>query len=99
MTFESSLAFILAFSVVVAIPGPGVMAVVSEAMAKGARQGWFTVCGIIVGDFIYLSFAMFGLGVGGSDNWRSICNHKSYCKHIFDLSRYKALALYGKIFF
>lgn len=62
MTFESSIAFILAFAIVVAIPGPGVMAVVSEGMAKGAKYGWFTVCGIVIGDFIYLSFAMFGLG-------------------------------------
>lgn len=39
------------------------MAVISEGMAKGAKHGWFTVCGIIIGDFIYLSFAMFGLGL------------------------------------
>ncbi len=63
MTFESSIAFIFAFAIVVAIPGPGVIAVVSEAMVKGAKQGWFTVYGIIVGDFIYLSCAMFGMGL------------------------------------
>jgi len=63
MTFESSIAFIFAFAIVVAIPGPGVIAVVSEALAKGAKQGWFTVFGIIAGDFIYLSLAIFGMGL------------------------------------
>jgi len=62
LTFESSIAFVFAFAVVVAIPGPGVMAVVSNAMAKGAKSGWLTVCGIIVGDFMYLSLAVFGMG-------------------------------------
>jgi threonine/homoserine/homoserine lactone efflux protein len=63
MTFESSISFVFAFAIVVAIPGPGVIAVVSEALAKGAKQGWFTVFGIIAGDFIYLSLAMFGMGL------------------------------------
>lgn len=39
MTFESSIAFVFACAIVVAIPGPGVIAVVSEALAKGAKQG------------------------------------------------------------
>lgn len=66
MTVESAIAFIIAFAVVVAIPGPGVMAVVSEGIAKGAKNAWFLVCGIILGDFIYLTFAMFGLAAVAS---------------------------------
>lgn len=61
MSIESALAFIVAFAVVVAIPGPGVMAVVSEGMAKGAKNAWFMVSGVVLGDFTYLTFAMFGL--------------------------------------
>ena len=42
-------------------PGPGVFATVSRALSSGFRHAAFVVMGIVVGDLIFLLFAIFGL--------------------------------------
>jgi len=42
-------------------PGPGVFATVSSALASGFRRASFVVMGIVIGDLIFLLFAIFGL--------------------------------------
>jgi len=42
-------------------PGPGVFATVSRALASGFRRSSFVVMGIVIGDLIFLLFAIFGL--------------------------------------
>jgi len=61
MTFESSIAFVLAMSVFVASPGPGMMACIAEGMKRGVSGSAPFVLGMIIGDIVYLSFAIFGL--------------------------------------
>lgn len=49
--------------VLAASPGPGVFATVARALASGFRQSFAVICGIVVGDVIYLLFAVFGLSM------------------------------------
>lgn len=54
-------AFTLAYAIAVLVPGPGVAAVVARALGGGFRAAFPMVVGILVGDLIYLVFAVFGL--------------------------------------
>lgn len=54
-------AFTTAYAIAVAIPGPGVAAVVARALGGGFAGAVPMVLGILVGDLIYLIFAIFGL--------------------------------------
>ncbi len=49
--------------VLAASPGPGVFATVARALASGFRSSFAVICGIVVGDVIYLLFAVFGLSM------------------------------------
>jgi threonine/homoserine/homoserine lactone efflux protein len=44
-------------------PGPGVFATVSKALASGFRHAVPVVAGIVVGDLVFLLFAIYGLAV------------------------------------
>lgn len=44
-----------------AIPGPGVFATVARSLASGFRPALAVVLGIVAGDVVYLTFAIFGL--------------------------------------
>lgn len=61
MSFESSLAFVLTMSLFVSSPGPGVMGCVATAMRRNLNNSALFIAGMIIGDIIYLSFAVFGL--------------------------------------
>jgi threonine/homoserine/homoserine lactone efflux protein len=45
-----------------ATPGPGVLAAVAGALGSGFVQAAALVLGIVLGDLVYLLFAVFGLG-------------------------------------
>jgi len=62
MTFELWLAFVLAASILLAIPGPTVMLVVGYALGEGRRSAWATVAGVALGDFTAMTLSMLGLG-------------------------------------
>ncbi len=49
--------------ILAASPGNGVFATVSKALASGFRPSFAVICGIVLGDIIYLFFAAFGLSV------------------------------------
>ena len=53
----------MALLILAASPGPGVFATVARALASGFRPSIFVICGIVLGDVIYLLFAAFGLSV------------------------------------
>jgi len=61
MTIESSIAFVLTLSLFVASPGPGVMACVAVAMKRDTVNSVAFIIGMILGDLVYLTFAVFGL--------------------------------------
>lgn len=54
-------AFALAFAIAAGSPGPGMAAVVARALGGGFRGAFPMVLGLVVGDLVYLSFAVFGL--------------------------------------
>jgi len=45
------------------VPGPGMAALVARSVAGGAVSGSCLLLGLILGDLIYLSFAVFGLAL------------------------------------
>lgn len=54
-------AFTIAYAIAVLVPGPGVAAVVARALGGGFMSAVPMVLGILVGDLLYLIFALFGL--------------------------------------
>ncbi|MEP7239647.1 MAG: LysE family translocator [Devosia sp.] len=54
-------AFAVAYFVAVLIPGPGVAAIVARALGGGFWTAVPMILGILVGDLLYLAFALFGL--------------------------------------
>jgi len=57
------LSYIAALGLAAAIPGPGMTALVARSVSGGARTGFTMLAGLILGDLIYLSTAVFGLAV------------------------------------
>ncbi len=54
-------AFAVALAIAVALPGPGIFAVVSCAIGRGFREALAMICGIIIGDLIYFYLAVLGM--------------------------------------
>ncbi|MBK1649645.1 LysE family translocator [Rhabdochromatium marinum] len=61
MNLTSSLALFGTMVILALIPGPGILAVVARTLAAGFRHGISTVVGIVVGDFVFITFALLGL--------------------------------------
>jgi len=62
MSLEMWVAFALASSVLLAIPGPTVMLVVSYALGRGRESAWATVPGVSLGDFTAMTVSLAGAG-------------------------------------
>jgi len=59
---ETLVAYIVASAIFAAVPGPGVLATIGQAVSRGAAPAFSLLTGLIVGDFTYLVAAAFGLG-------------------------------------
>lgn len=55
--------YAVALAVAAAIPGPGITALVARSVGSGASAGFAMLSGLILGDLIYLTFAVFGLAI------------------------------------
>jgi threonine/homoserine/homoserine lactone efflux protein len=62
MTFDLWLAFVAASAVMLAIPGPTIMLVITYAIGEGRRSAWSTVAGVTLGDFTAMTASLLGLG-------------------------------------
>jgi threonine/homoserine/homoserine lactone efflux protein len=62
MSFEHWLAFAAASAVLLAIPGPTVLLVVSYALGHGRRTALATVSGVVLGDIVAMTASILGLG-------------------------------------
>jgi threonine/homoserine/homoserine lactone efflux protein len=62
MAFEHWLAFAAASAVMLAIPGPTILLVISYALGHGRRTAGATVAGVALGDFTAMTASMLGLG-------------------------------------
>ncbi|MBU0725964.1 MAG: LysE family translocator [Alphaproteobacteria bacterium] len=63
MSLEHWLAFVAAAAVLLAIPGPTILLVISYALGHGRRATAATVSGVALGDFTAMTASMLGLGV------------------------------------
>ncbi|WP_313045090.1 LysE family translocator [Pantoea eucalypti] len=57
------LSYMAALGLAAAIPGPGMTALVARSVSGGLMTGFTMLAGLILGDLIYLSIAVFGLAV------------------------------------
>jgi threonine/homoserine/homoserine lactone efflux protein len=62
MPLDHYLAFVAAATILVAIPGPTVLLVVSYALGHGRHSALATVAGVALGDFTAITASMAGLG-------------------------------------
>lgn len=62
MTLELYAAFIAACAIILIVPGPTIMLVVSQALAEGRRAVWSTVAGVSLGDLTAMTLSTIGLG-------------------------------------
>lgn len=63
ITITDIAAYALALGIAAAIPGPGITALVARSVGSGSRAGFALLGGIVLGDLLYLSFAVFGLAL------------------------------------
>lgn len=62
MGIETWLAFALACTVVLLIPGPTILLVISYTLSHGRRAALASVTGVALGDFVAISLSLIGLG-------------------------------------
>jgi len=62
MTFETWLAFVAASSILLIIPGPTILLVVSYALGQGWRTALPMAVGVALGDFTAMTLSLLGLG-------------------------------------
>src|SRR6188508_1827625 len=62
MTLSLWLAFVAASSILLVIPGPTVLLVVSYALGQGWRTALPMAIGVALGDFTAMTLSMLGLG-------------------------------------
>ena len=62
MSFELWIAFVIASTAMLMVPGPTVMLVVSYALGHGRSSGWATVPGVTLGDFAAMTASLLGAG-------------------------------------
>jgi len=62
MQLDHYLAFVAASAILLAIPGPTVLLIISYALGHGRRAALGTVAGVALGDFTAMTASMLGLG-------------------------------------
>lgn len=62
MTLDHLLAFAAASAIMLAIPGPTILLVISYALGHGRKVATATVAGVALGDFTAMTASMLGLG-------------------------------------
>lgn len=63
MNIESYIPFVLATTLILVIPGPTIILVISQAVAHGRKSVVPLVVGVLLGDFIAMTCSLLGLGV------------------------------------
>src|SRR5690349_22078864 len=62
MSLETWLAFTAAASILLVIPGPTILLVISYALGQGLRTALPVAAGVALGDFTAMTLSMLGLG-------------------------------------
>lgn len=61
MTLGAIITLFVSMVVLAAIPGPGIMVVISRTLSSGFRSGVLVTAGIVMGDYIFIALAVGGL--------------------------------------
>ncbi|MFC4351674.1 LysE family translocator [Fodinicurvata halophila] len=62
MTLEHWLAFVAASTILLMIPGPTMLLVISHALSRGRQAAGASVAGVVLGDFTAMTASLMGLG-------------------------------------
>jgi len=62
LSFELWVAFAIAATIILVIPGPTIILVVSQAISHGRRSVAPLAAGVVLGDFTAMTFSLLGLG-------------------------------------
>jgi len=62
MTYQTWIAFVVAAGIILIIPGPTILAVISHSLAHGRRAVLPLVAGVTLGDFTAMTCSLAGLG-------------------------------------
>lgn len=62
MSLENFVAFVFAAAIVLVIPGPTIILVISQAAGHGKRAVWPLTAGVTLGDFTAMTLSLLGLG-------------------------------------
>ena len=62
MPLELWLAYVVASAILLVIPGPTILTVISYAIAQGRRANFALVAGVALGDSTALLFSLLGIG-------------------------------------
>lgn len=62
MNIESFIPFVLATTLILIIPGPTIILVISQAVVHGRKSVVPLVVGVLLGDFTAMTFSLLGLG-------------------------------------
>ena len=62
MTLEIWIAYVVATTVLLMIPGPTVLLVTGYAISGGGRTSWWTVPGVVLGDAVAMVASLAGMG-------------------------------------
>ena len=92
MSFETWAAFAAASTVLLVIPGPTVLLVVSYALGQGWRTALPMAIGVALGDFTAMTLSMLGLGALLATSATLFTVLKWVGRRLSRLSRHQALA-------
>ncbi|MGW8193258.1 MAG: LysE family translocator [Desulforhopalus sp.] len=59
---ETSIPFVLATTLILVVPGPTIILVISQAVTHGRKSVLPLVAGVLLGDFTAMTFSLLGLG-------------------------------------
>ena len=63
MELAGFIAYALALGIAAIIPGPGITALVGRSLGAGFSRTMPMLCGLLLGDVVYLTFAILGLAI------------------------------------
>jgi len=61
MSIDSLFALFCAMLILAIVPGPAVFAIIARSFSSGKLQAFYMTAGIILGDYIFIILALFGL--------------------------------------
>ena len=91
MSVETWVAFVAASSILLVIPGPTILLVVSYALGQGWRTALPMAVGVALGDFTAMTLSMLGIGALLAASATVFTAAEMGRRRLSDLSRHKAV--------